>query len=330
VLGGALAVTKSTPMVNVTRGDLVPYTITVTNTLNAVLTNVDVRDLLPPGFAYRTGTASLNGMPFEPGRLGRQLTWVDQSFAAHETKIYRLVLVVGSGVSEGDYVNQAFGLNNLIDPAIVDPMISNLATATVRVVPDPVFDCSDLIGKVFDDQNANGYQDNGEPGVPNVRLATLNGVLVTTDADGRFHVACAAIPNAYRGSNFVMKLDERTLPSGYRLTTENPRDVRVTRGKMTKLTFGATIHRVVRVEVNDGAYEPGQLALKAEWQERIAKLPETLAGKSSVVRVAYAGAADMKLAQRRKQALIRQIREQWQAQPREYPLHVEAESEVQP
>src|SRR4029453_13474978 len=128
----------------------------------------------------------------------------------------------------------------------------------------------DVNGKVFGDRNANGYQDDGEPGIPNVRLATLNGVLVTSDAEGRYHVACAAIPNEYRGSVFVMKLDVRPFPAGYRVKTENPRDIRLTRGKVTKLNFGATIHRVVRLEVSDAAFETGSTALKSEWSARIA------------------------------------------------------------
>ena len=326
ILGGALAVTKSTPMVNVSRGDLVPYTITVTNTLNALLTNVDVRDLLPPGFAYRNGSASANGVTSEPVRSGRQLTWTDQSFTPHERKVYKLVLVVGSGVGEGEYVNQAFGLNNLIGATI-----SNVATAAVRVVPDPVFDCPDVIGKVFDDRNANGYQDEGEPGIPNVRLATLNGVLVTSDAEGRYHVACAAIPNEYRGSGFVMKLDVRTLPAGYRVTTENPRDIRLTRGKVTKLNFGATIHRVVRLEVGDAAFQPGTTELKAEWRTRLDELPRTLQAKPSIVRIAYGpGAENRSLADQRIKALIRQIETAWRALPGSYPLQIEDESKVAP
>jgi len=326
ILGGALAVTKSTPMVNVSRGDLVPYTITVTNTLNALLTNVDVRDLLPPGFAYRTGSASVNGTVNEPQRAGRQLTWTDQVFAPHERKVYKLVLVVGAGVGEGEYVNQAFGLNNLIGATI-----SNVATAAVRLVPDPVFDCPDVIGKVFDDRNANGYQDDGEPGIPNVRLATLNGVLVTSDAEGRFHVACAAIPNEYRGSSFVMKLDVRTLPAGYRVTTENPRDIRLTRGKVTKLNFGATIHRVLRLEVSDAAFEAGSTELKTEWRARVADLPSTLQERPSIVRIAYGpGAADRDLAERRVKALTQQIQKQWRALPGRYPLQIEDESKGAP
>lgn len=35
-------------------------------------------------------------------------------------------------------------------------------------MPDPTFDCTDIIGKVFDDRNANGSQDEGEPGLANI------------------------------------------------------------------------------------------------------------------------------------------------------------------
>jgi uncharacterized repeat protein (TIGR01451 family) len=324
ILGGALTVSKTTPMVNVTRGDLVPYTITVTNTLNAQITNVDVRDLLPPGFVYRSRSARANGAAVEPQRSGRQLTWVDQRFAANERRTYKLVLVVGAGVSEGEYVNQAFALNNLIGANL-----SNIATAAVRVVPDPLFDCSDIVGKVFDDKNINGYQDRGEGGIPNVRLATTNGVLVTTDAEGRYHVACAAVPNEYRGSSFVMKLDERTLPSGYRITTENPRAVRLTRGKMTKLNFGVAIHRVVRIEISDAAYEPNSTQLKPEWRARMDELPKTLREQPSVVRIAYVEGADRTLAKRRTQQLIKETRMQWEALHCCYPLQVEEVMEGQ-
>ena len=74
----------------------------------------------------------------------------------------------------------------------------------MRVTPDPTFDCAGVIGKVFDDKNRNGYQDKGELGLANVRLATVRGLLVTTDKYGRYHVACADVPNPDRGSNFIM------------------------------------------------------------------------------------------------------------------------------
>ncbi|MCT7375809.1 hypothetical protein [Chelativorans salis] len=115
-----------------------------------------------------------------------------------------------------------------------------LTTSSAAARP---FGCSDIIGTVFDDQNGNGYQDAGEQGLPGVRLATVRGWLITTDARGRFHVACANEAAGRFGSAFILKLDVRTLPSGYRLTTENPRVVRLTAAKMSKLNFGASIGR---------------------------------------------------------------------------------------
>jgi uncharacterized repeat protein (TIGR01451 family) len=319
ILGGVIQVSKTTPLINVSRGDLVPYTITASNTSALALAGIDLDDLIPPGFKYRSGTASFDedcDGPLPPTALepivhGRALTWPGHAYAATGAagacKRVKLMLVVGSGVGEGQYDNQAWAANGG-----TGARLSNLAVATVRVVSDPVFDCSDIIGKVFDDQNANGYEDQGEPGIANVRVATVNGLLVTTDHDGRFHVVCAVIPQAQRGSNFIMKLDERTLPSGYRLTTENPRDVRATRGKMVKLNFGATIHRVVRLELSDAAFQPGKTEPTPALAKALEKLPHTLRGKPSVLRLAYRKGADAPDLQRaRLRALREGIERRW-------------------
>jgi len=312
ILGGAIRITKTSPLVNVSKGGLVPYTVTATNTLSATLANVDLIDQVPAGFKYRSGSASIRHggstvfVPTEPAANGRSLNWAGQTFAAGETKTVRLVLVVGAGVGEGEYTNLAWAYNSL-----AGERISNIGSAVVRVIPDPLFDCSDIIGKVFDDKNANGYQDDGEPGIPNVRVATARGLLVTTDAEGRFHVTCADIPQQDRGSNFVMKLDERTLPSGYRITTENPRDVRTTRGKMVKLNFGATVHKVFRIEVDGRAFAGDALA--PEWDARLAALVPQLAERPAVVRFAYRGATDAAQAKDRLAALAARLKDFYQA-----------------
>lgn len=325
VLGGALALIKTTPLVNVSVGQLVPYTITARNTLAANLTHIDIRDTLPPGFKYVPGSATLDGVAAEPTVNGRVLTWSSLVFAPNVTRTVKLVLVVGAGVQPGEYVNTAQAFNNQVPPPHSNA-VSNLSTAVVRVVPDPTFDCSDLIGKVFDDRNANGYQDEGEPGLPGVRLATARGWLVNTDAEGRFHVACAAIPDADRGSNFVMKLDERTLPTGYRVTTENPRDVRLTRGKLSKLNFGATIHKVVRVDMSDAAFEPGQTTLKPDWVRQFSALPEQFQARPSVLRLAYQAAGEGEgLARERLLAVRQQLQEAWARQGCCHGLLIEEE-----
>ncbi|HYG32029.1 MAG TPA: SdrD B-like domain-containing protein [Methylophilaceae bacterium] len=329
ITSGSVSVTKTTPLVNVSKGDLVPYTVAVTNSQP---TTIDVIDRIPPGFKYRTGSSSINGVGLEPKVAGRQLTWENQAFTAGERKTYKLMLVVGTGVSEGEYVNQAWA-----NSSFNDLLLSNIASATVRITPDPTFDCSDIIGKVFDDKNANGYQDEGEPGIPNVRVVTVRGLLITTDAEGRFHVTCADIPENDRGSNFIMKLDERTLPSGYRMTTENPRDVRVTRGKMVKLNFGATVHRVVRLDLNAAAFVEGEATLLPEWEQALPKLRERLAERPSILRLAYdPGGGGSELAKSRLDAVASAMRKLWKQHAEEqkeepaYPLVIETAVEGQP
>lgn len=313
ILGGAIRITKTTPMVNVSKGGLVPYTITATNTMGVTLAPIDVVDQLPAGFRYRSGSGSVRSggssvfVAAEPSAAGAVLRWGEQIFAAGETKTYRLVLLVGAGVGEGEYTNLAWAMNGHSSSRV-----SNIGSAVVRVIPDPLFDCSEIIGKVFDDKNANGYQDDGEPGIPNVRVVTARGLLVTSDAEGRFHVACADIPQRDRGSNFVMKLDERTLPSGYRVTTENPRDVRTTRGKMVKLNFGATVHKVFRIEFDERAFEGETLA--PGWDAQLHALLPQLAERPAVARLAYRAAKGAEAeAEARLDALARHLRERYRA-----------------
>jgi uncharacterized repeat protein (TIGR01451 family) len=315
--GGALMLTKTSPLVNVSAGQSVPYTITAKNSRNAPIVNSTITDLMPAGFHFRGGSGSVDGRRLDPAVSGRELTWTHLSFAAGETKTFTLVLTVGAGGGGGDFVNQAMAYNGL-----THGLISNVASATVRIVGDPTFDCPDLIGKVFDDANANGVPDPGEKGIAGVRLVTAQGLLVTTDAQGRYHIACPVIPNADMGSNFVLKVDERTLPSGYRLTTDNPETVRLTAGKVSKLNFGATIGRVVRIEVNDAAYDGN--ALRPQVDERLDALVESLKDQASIVRLAYeAGTESDVQVSERLRVLKNAVTVLWKTKDCRYPLRIE-------
>ena len=208
ILAGAITMTKTASTETASVGDFVAYTLTLNNNVAAAIPNIDVVDMLPPGFKYVLGSATIGGVAVEPTRDGRTLTWEAQSITASGSLTVQFLTVIGSGVGEGEYVNQTYTLEGSSGT-----LISNIATATVVVTPDPVFDCSELIGKVYNDINANGYQDKdeGEQGLKGIRLANTYGLLVTTDQHGRYHIPCAAVPNALRGSNYVLKLDETHL-----------------------------------------------------------------------------------------------------------------------
>jgi large repetitive protein len=320
-LDNAVTITKVSSLQNVTRGQIVPYTITVSNSLPVTLTNMNIRDAFPLGFKYVAGSGRLDGLPVEPVSTTRTLTWANLQLASNTKRVIQLMLIVGSGVAEGKYVNRAQVFNTITGGAA-----SPEASATVRVIPDPTLDCSDVIGKVFDDANLNGYQDEGEMGLPGVRVVTARGLLVTADKFGRFHLTCAVVPDPDRGSNFILKVDDRTLPSGYRLTTENPRVQRATRGKMLKFNFGAAIHKVVKLDMADGVFEPGTTEMRVQWKQRIVLLLAELKKAASVLRLSYlAEAEDQSLVNERLNVVKREISQLWKQQKENYDLNIETE-----
>lgn len=249
---GDLIVTKTSTKRAASTGDLVPYEITVRNEDDYRRDDIDVIDVLPAGMTYVLGTATVNGVQLDPELTNgnRELVWRDQMIPANSAVRYNLTLIVGAGVTEGQAVNTGLAEN---DAGIA---ISNRGTATVSITPSTLFDCSELIGQVFVDANGNGYQDDGERGIPSVRLATVKGELITTDEYGRYHIACASVPDARIGSNYVLKVDTATLPEGWAMTTDNPRSIRLTRGKMGELNFGAALALQASMEFDSRAFGP--------------------------------------------------------------------------
>src|SRR6185312_13356126 len=231
------------------------------------------------------------------------------------------LLAVGAGVGEDEFTNRAQVLQGVTG----QPM-SGVATATVRVVPDQTFDCTDVYGKVFDDVNRNGHQDSGEKGLPGVRVLTTQGLAAKTDEYGRFHITCALTPNEIRGSNFELKLDDRTLPTGYRLSTDQVQIKHATAGKALKFDFGASIYRVVAIDLSDAAFEPGKTEIREQWKPRLDVLLAELRKAPSMLRLSYvADTEDEGLVQRRMQAIKRQLTDAWDSKKDSYVLTIEPE-----
>jgi large repetitive protein len=330
VLTGAVSIRKIASVVNVSRGQFVPYVITVRNGYDAPLTDLILADNFPPGFKYVSGSARINDEPREPDdTAGRQLQWRNLHLGVGEELTLKMLFIVGSGVSEGEYINRAQVLQQLAQSADAQAEtrpVSEEATAAVRVVPDPDFDCTEIIGKVFDDANLNGYQDEGERGLAGVRLVTARGLQVTTDAQGRFHITCAVVPDENRGANFILKVDDRTLPTGYRFTTENPRVQRATRGKLIKFNFGAALHRVVGLDLADDVFLPGSSQMRPQWQTRLPLLMQELERGAAILRLAYMAETENRgLVDQRLRAIKRLVSEQWAEMGNPYELTIETE-----
>lgn len=296
------------------RGEKVPYVIAAQQ---VPFNPARIVDVMPPGFNFVTGSAVANGQKVVPAVDGRRLTFDGLVPDAKGNIELQLTLVASASVKPGVAVNQA----ELVDPATGATVA--MAKARVTILAEAVFDCGDIIGKVFDDQNRNGYQDEGEPGLPAVRVATVKGLLVTSDSNGRFNIPCADLPDADIGSNFILKLDTRTLPTGYHLTTENPRRVRLTAGKVVKLNFGASISRLVKLELNGKVFAAGTATLLPRWEADLDGLVTALEAETSVLQITYRGTGDG-LARQRLRAVKDAITRRWNTVAGHYDLAIDA------
>ena len=148
--------TKTAARSQVKRGDVVAYTITA---LNVSSVQYQLVDIMPPGFSYAAGSATANGVAVTPVINGQVLTF--NSLVPTASKlVLNLRLIASATLGGGKFVNNA----RLIQQD--NNNVLAVAQATVEVVPDAVFDCSDIIGRVFDDLNGDGYYQPGEPGLP--------------------------------------------------------------------------------------------------------------------------------------------------------------------
>lgn len=298
------------------KGESVLFTLTFTNPSSAAANGVTLVDVLPAGLIYTPGTATVGGVASEPVIAGNRLSWGPYNIVPGATQTVTLSVRVAGSAAFGTLVNKGWVADGS------GAVTSNVATASVRVEPEHVFDCSDVIGKVFDDENMNGYQDEGEEGIPRARVVTVRGVRITADDNGRFHVPCAELPSDI-GTNFTLKLDTRSLPSGYRVTTENPRTLRLTAGKMAKINFGAAIANVVDLDLASAAFKNGSSAPKYALEQAVGQLVAKLKEKPSVVRLSYlADGEPRELIRARLDAVEEVLRNAWVEQGR-YKLNIE-------
>jgi hypothetical protein len=101
---------------------------------------------------------------------------------------------------------------------------------------------------------------------------------------------------------------------------------RATRGKALKVNFGASIHRVIGVDIADAVFEPGSTEMRSLWEPRIELLLNELQGGPAVLRLSYvADVENEHLVERRLEAIKQRIMKEWQALNCCYELVIEPE-----
>jgi hypothetical protein len=101
---------------------------------------------------------------------------------------------------------------------------------------------------------------------------------------------------------------------------------RATRGKALRINFGASIHRVVGLDIADAVFEPGTTVMRSQWRSRVDLLLDELQRGPAILRLSYvADVEDESLVNQRLDLLKDQIMGAWEELNCCYELVVEPE-----
>jgi len=110
------------------------------------------------------------------------------------------------------------------------------------------------------------------------------------------------------------------------MSTRQSQVKRATTGKALHFSFGASLHRVVGLDLADAVFEPGKTRLRAQWQSRIGLLVEQLEKSPAILRLSYvADLEDEALVEQRLTAIRQQIEQAWKTRNGGYRLAIEPE-----
>lgn len=208
-----LSISKQANKKVVSAGDIITYTIDVKNISSAfTATNATINDILPQGFKYVPGSTFVDGVKAQDPTGTRNLSWTLGTLNMQTAKKLTYRVRVGTEARVGESSNSA-SISATVNGSTVS---SGPSIATVEVRDGLFSDKGLLIGKVFEDINGNGIQDNYEPGIPGVSLILEDGTVIVTDEFGRY-----SVPNIDKGSH-VIRLDQRVLPGGPFFKTKEP------------------------------------------------------------------------------------------------------------
>jgi uncharacterized repeat protein (TIGR01451 family) len=202
VTSGLLLV-KSALRTVVAIGDFVPYDVVASNRSGGLLTGINLRDVLPPGFRYRAGSLRLNGVTQadpQVGSDGRTLDITVGTLANNADARVTYVAEATAATPLGEAVNLAQASSGVVQ--------SNQASATVRVREDLMRSRAILTGRVLEVNSCSKDDIAAAKPLPGARIYLEDGRYVITDKLGRWHL------DDLRPGTHVVQLDEQGLPKG--------------------------------------------------------------------------------------------------------------------
>lgn len=224
-----IEITKTGDRIVTAPGDTVIYRLAIRNLSSAPINNLTITDRLPLGLQFRDdsvrGAISETPQAISSRHNGRDITFnaAEISLPSGETLNIAYAARVTPDALRGNGRNSATVNGQRIDNGGI--VKDGPAVHRLRLDPGILSDCGTLIGRVFEDLNFDGEQQDGEPGIPNAIIFMDDGNRIITDENGLFSVA-NVLPGYRTGT-----LDLTSTP-GYDLA---PNDLVNERNSVTRL-----------------------------------------------------------------------------------------------
>jgi uncharacterized repeat protein (TIGR01451 family) len=200
-----LAIRNTVNKTAATIGDILTYTVSITNISNTTnVTGVNLNVSLPHDFKYAESTATLDGVRLADPTNRKNPSWSLGTFNRATTKTITYRVIVGPDAKIGKNKNyascsgQVGNANTTAGPSIANVEIKEGFASQKELV----------IGKVFNDENKNGIQDQSEAGIGGIAVILEDGKTVITDEYGRF-----SLPGVGVGTH-ILRVDPRLVPGG--------------------------------------------------------------------------------------------------------------------
>jgi uncharacterized repeat protein (TIGR01451 family) len=224
---GNLRIKKSATPTSVKVGSVVVYTLHVDNTGRGAVSDVIIRDHLPTGIGYVSGSAIKDGKFFTDPDGSSTLLWRLGDLAAGESVTLKYHCTVKGNAPRGLITNKA----TVSGTDRRGVKLSDSDTADISLSGDVMERKGKIKGSVFVDANENGMKNADETGLGGVSLVMENGERVTSGEDGSFMF------DEVKPGEHLVALDERKLPDDYFLIGESSVIVSVFWGGTARVSF---------------------------------------------------------------------------------------------
>lgn len=206
-----LVIQKTADKTNAEIGDIITYQVNVQNATRSNVDNLIIKDQLPNGFIYATGSAKIQRESgaweaIEPQIIdGSKLVFPLSALDLGEKFTISYRVRIGANVQPGVSVNTAVaegvfpnGERTVTSPAQIGVKITNGVFSNRQA----------LIGRVYNDKNGSGKFDAGDIPAAGVRVYTQKGQFVVTDSAGMYNFP------ALEDGAMVLQIDPVTIPIG--------------------------------------------------------------------------------------------------------------------